>query len=124
MDATTLRIILIIVGAAFLIGLYLWERRRSEADADEDWDAPSTNKREPDIGALEDGGARPVSEARPLSEPAAPDAFDPFFQTLEHPGVLAVDPTGNLVFTQHKDRFVQQRNGRTQILNFLPALKL
>lgn len=54
MDAATLRLILIVVGAAFLIGLYLWERRRAEGrDEDHDWDNYLGNKREPNLGALE-----------------------------------------------------------------------
>ncbi len=31
MDAATLRLILVVVGAVFLIGLYLWERQRADA---------------------------------------------------------------------------------------------
>jgi cell division protein ZipA len=54
MDAATLRLILIIVGVAFLIGLYLWERRRAEAREDEhDWDNYLNDKREPNLGPLE-----------------------------------------------------------------------
>lgn len=36
MDATTLRIILLILGLSFLAALYLWERRRAAADDEED----------------------------------------------------------------------------------------
>jgi len=54
MDAATLRLILIVVGAAFLVGLYLWERRRAEdRDEDHDWDNYLGNKREPNLGPLE-----------------------------------------------------------------------
>lgn len=50
----------------------------------------------------------------------ATDAFDPFFQSLEHPEALESDPAGNIVFSHLKNRFVQQRNGRTQVLTFFP----
>ena len=54
MDAATLRLILIVVGAAFLVGLYLWERRRAEGhDEEHDWDNYLGNKREPNFGPLE-----------------------------------------------------------------------
>lgn len=54
MDAATLRLILIVVGAAFLVGLYLWERRRAEdRDDDHDWDNYLGTKREPNLGPLE-----------------------------------------------------------------------
>jgi len=59
MDAATLRIVLIVLGALFLIGMYLWERHRARADDDDDWDEPAPNvsraKREPNLGAFEAG---------------------------------------------------------------------
>jgi cell division protein ZipA len=63
MDANTLRLILLVVGAVFLLALFLWERSRSEADErsdhyDED-DVPygaARPKREPALGAVDDDG--------------------------------------------------------------------
>jgi len=56
MDAATLRIVLIVLGGAFLIGMYFWERNRARAD-DEDWDEEYDetpgDKREPSLGAYE-----------------------------------------------------------------------
>ena len=70
MDAATLRLILIIVGAAFLIGLYLWERRRAEERDDEhDWDNYLNDKREPNLGPLE-------SEDPDLSDDRSWDGFE------------------------------------------------
>ena len=57
MDADTLRIILAVVGALAIAGLYLWERRRSpprEVDDLED------HKQEPSLRAWTEGGAKPV----------------------------------------------------------------
>jgi len=59
MDALTLRLILLVVGAAFLVGLYFWERRRAE-DRDEsvDWDDYlGVPRQEPSLGELEPSGA-------------------------------------------------------------------
>jgi cell division protein ZipA len=55
MDSSTLRLILIIVGAVFLLGLFLWERERARArtDKDDDWDTFVADKREPNLGPLE-----------------------------------------------------------------------
>lgn len=50
----------------------------------------------------------------------APDAFDPFFQWLETPVVIGGEPKDNALFLQFKTRFVQQEDGRTQLLTFLP----
>lgn len=70
MDAVTLRLILVIVGAAFLIGLYLWERRRAEARDDEhDWDNYLNDKREPNFGPLE-------SESSALSDDRSWDGLE------------------------------------------------
>ncbi|KAA6184661.1 hypothetical protein F2Q65_11160 [Thiohalocapsa marina] len=50
MDAAQLRLILIIVGVAFLVGLFLWERRRAawldagDDDREEDWDTDSSDR--------------------------------------------------------------------------------
>ncbi|MGB5833702.1 MAG: cell division protein ZipA C-terminal FtsZ-binding domain-containing protein [Thiohalocapsa sp.] len=54
MDAATLRLILIVVGVAFLIGLYLWERRRAEGpDREQDWENYLGDKREPNLGPVD-----------------------------------------------------------------------
>jgi cell division protein ZipA len=58
MDANTIRLILIVVGALLILALFLWERSRraGEADEDDDYeeaDAPyglSSGKREPRLG--------------------------------------------------------------------------
>jgi cell division protein ZipA len=52
MDADTLRLILIVVGAALVLALYLWERSRSE-DVDDDQLPLPTNKRDPSVGRLD-----------------------------------------------------------------------
>jgi len=54
MDAATLRLILLVVGAAFLLALYLWERYRARRrnERDDDWDAWDVEKREPNLGPL------------------------------------------------------------------------
>jgi cell division protein ZipA len=64
MDADTVRLILIIVGAAIILGLYLWERHRDSGEAlddEEDLDEsdasrPGWPKKEPQIGGLAEGG--------------------------------------------------------------------
>jgi cell division protein ZipA len=69
MDATTVRLILIIVGAAVILGLYLWERRRdSEAEEDGDSgygdsappDSRGSAKQEPRLGGL--AGSNPFTD--------------------------------------------------------------
>jgi len=63
MDADTVRLILIIVGALVLLGLYLWERRRDsgeELDEEDDPDESDTARRgwfkkEPQIAGLAKG---------------------------------------------------------------------
>ncbi|MGE5155488.1 MAG: cell division protein ZipA C-terminal FtsZ-binding domain-containing protein [Bdellovibrio bacteriovorus] len=64
MDADTVRLILIVVGAVFILALYLWERRRDSADDqddEQDYDdaQPSHHaghaKREPQLGGLAGG---------------------------------------------------------------------
>lgn len=52
MDADTLRLLLIVAGGLFLVGLYGWERRRARSRVDrflED-DEPKARKREPRLG--------------------------------------------------------------------------
>ena len=58
MDAATLRLILIVVGAAFLLVMYLWERSRAEQrDNTDDWDNYLGDQRgdqhEPTLGSLQ-----------------------------------------------------------------------
>jgi cell division protein ZipA len=76
MDADTIRLILIVVGAIFLLGLYLWERSRDQEDAEDDdegyddEDAPygagpardAREKREPNLGRLDEGDEGEDSE--------------------------------------------------------------
>lgn len=79
MDANTIRLILIVVGALLVLALFLWERSRRGGDADDDddyeeADAPyglSTGKREPRLGrgADEERGSEP-DQARPGRSPA------------------------------------------------------
>ena len=50
----------------------------------------------------------------------ADDAFNPFFEQLAVPFVSAEKPAGNLLFDQLQSRFVQQKNGLTQVFTFFP----
>jgi len=65
MDADTVRLILIVVGAILILALYLWERSRDSADRDEDAgeygadDAPygaARTKQEPNLGPVDEKG--------------------------------------------------------------------
>jgi cell division protein ZipA len=80
MDAATLRIILLIVGALFLTGLYFWERRRQDLE-DEDDEVTRTRKREPQLGSYDDDDdddddssaqptARPATDAAEVATPS------------------------------------------------------
>jgi cell division protein ZipA len=70
MDADTVRLILILVGAIVLLGLYLWERHRDSGEALDDEDDPDGSdasrhgwaKKEPQIGGLAEGGDPAGSE--------------------------------------------------------------
>jgi cell division protein ZipA len=71
MDADTVRLILIVVGALFILALYLWERRRDTAnDQDDDpayGDAEPSHasghaKREPHLGGLAGDAPDPAWE--------------------------------------------------------------
>lgn len=61
----------------------------------------------------------------------APDAFDPFFQALpaqstaegETPDLEETEPEDNMIFSQIKGRFIQQKKGITQALTFFPDQK-
>lgn len=66
MDADTVRLILIVVGAILILGLYFWERRRGSEDESDDEEgygnaSPSNPsgrvKQEPHLGASAGGGA-------------------------------------------------------------------
>ncbi len=50
----------------------------------------------------------------------ADNAFKPFFEQLEVPFIPAEKPSGNLLFDQLQTRFVQQKNGITQVFTFFP----
>jgi len=67
MDAATLRIVLIVLGAFLLVGLYLWERHRARDDDDDGWDqrraAKPHSKREPNLGPFDDDAAEPADAA-------------------------------------------------------------
>jgi cell division protein ZipA len=111
MDADTIRLILIVVGAIFLIGLYLWERSRESDDVEDDdegyddEDAPygagpardARAKLEPSLGALDDSDERGDSEdwdrtpVRREVEPGPSPAASPA------PARAAADPTPLLI---------------------------
>jgi len=78
MDAATLRIILIIVGALFLVGLYLWERRRQDLE-DETDEAPRLDKREPALGSYDD------DDGDDMVQPPAPPVPDETAEAADAP---------------------------------------
>jgi cell division protein ZipA len=53
MDADTLRLILIVVGTALVLALYLWERSRAEDFDDDGLPLPGSDKQEPNFGYLD-----------------------------------------------------------------------
>jgi cell division protein ZipA len=67
MDAATLRIVLIVLGAFLLVGLYLWERHRARDDDDDGWvqsrSAEPHPKREPNLGPFDEDTAEPADAA-------------------------------------------------------------
>ncbi|MCG6940183.1 MAG: cell division protein ZipA C-terminal FtsZ-binding domain-containing protein [Thiohalocapsa sp.] len=93
MDATTLRLILTVIGAVFLIGLYLWEKQRAQGftGARRVRRPPSRRRQEPNFGRLgeaddDDSAASAYAygddaddlsyEAVPAPESAMTDAYD------------------------------------------------
>lgn len=88
MDAATLRLILVVVGAAFLIGLFFWEKQRSASASGErarsakrarpaPSSSPSAERRrqEPNLGGLgDDGLAESATPTQAAAENAAADA--------------------------------------------------
>lgn len=74
MDATTLRIVLIVLGAFFLVALYLWERRRmrDEEDYDDGYDdePAQDGRREPSIGIFGRGRRSAPADADWLDDKA------------------------------------------------------
>lgn len=48
------------------------------------------------------------------------DAFDPFFQTLQHPAEAAAEPADNQIFNNLKTRFTQSLDGNAQLVSFFP----
>lgn len=68
MDADTLRLILIVAGGLFLVGLYVWERRRSRRDLNEPFedDDLEQTKREPRLGPWQgEAGGGAMADAMP-----------------------------------------------------------
>jgi cell division protein ZipA len=59
MDAETLRLVLIVIGAALILALYLWERSRVEDVDDDGLPLPGGDKQEPSFG-LPDSETDPV----------------------------------------------------------------
>lgn len=75
MDADTLRLILIVAGGFFLVGLYIWERRRSRPDLNASLEDSSLEqtKREPQLGPWGDGGVAAGTSAGPSGRPEEPE---------------------------------------------------
>lgn len=93
MDANTVRLILIIVGAIVLLGLYLWERSRGSGDEQDDEEDYGTSdaaqhgrtKQEPQFDSLAEGALRDddetplliqLSVAKRTGEFAGPDILE------------------------------------------------
>lgn len=77
MDADTVRLILIVVGAAVILGLYLWERRRDADDEREDEagrvgsegaQSRGRAKQEPHLGGLTDPNGQGGGDLGPNGE--------------------------------------------------------
>jgi len=66
MDADTLRLILIILGALLILGVYLWERyHRAEDRLEVMRRGAAGERREPRLGEVDGAAAGPVGPARP-----------------------------------------------------------
>lgn len=86
MDADTLRIILAVIGALVIAGLYLWERRRVRPDDDEvlEEQDPEVRKREPRLGAWTDDDPRQLELPQESDQPEF-DLMPPAAPPLEFP---------------------------------------
>jgi len=63
MDADTLRLILIVVGGLFLVGLFMWERRRARPEKEEPFEEEELDdKLEPRIGTWKGHGDEEVPD--------------------------------------------------------------
>jgi predicted exporter len=69
------------------------------------------------------GGLKKLIKEKGAQFGFAADAFAPFFQSLENPVVYGDEPANNMIFSQVKGRFIQQKNGMTQALTFFPDKK-
>jgi cell division protein ZipA len=111
MDATTLRIILAVVGALAIAGLYFWERRRNGPDQDDDLfdDADfDEDEREPRLGPWEgDEEDRPsrAAQKEPVQLELPHDPEQPAFDLKPPPEPPAAPPRefppGPLILTLH-----------------------
>jgi cell division protein ZipA len=112
MDAATLRLILVVVGAVFLIGLYLWEKQRAESAADQGQRAerrarsaprrsgretPERRREEPNLGGLGDGLG---DDAREASAPAAAAVAAAEPAEATQPGETAESPAADQLLIQ------------------------
>ncbi|KXX66189.1 cell division protein ZipA C-terminal FtsZ-binding domain-containing protein [Marichromatium gracile] len=101
MDADTLRLILLVVGAILILALYLWERGHELEDPaglDDDDDAGPARasnraKREPALGDFDDGDAPREARHREAREDA-PEDFD---DALEAAHQQALEPPAPLL---------------------------
>jgi cell division protein ZipA len=112
MDAATLRLILIVVGAVFLVGLYFWERHRVRmAREDAHWAAPpAARKREPNPGFGQRAGASGATSTASSSAVAetwpAPEARDPEVDAVPEsaePRSRAEDAYDDLAYDEDDD---------------------
>ncbi len=107
MDASTIRLILIVVGAILIVALYLWERHRErrdgyhddyeddylveEAGADEPYGV-RTHRREPALDLHDDEGL--PEEDAPVTKPSRPAKSWPHSRTSLEPEVQSADTRG------------------------------
>jgi cell division protein ZipA len=98
MDATTVRIILIIVGALLILGLYLWERSRDPEEDSEDLDYDDDDTpyaaggQEPRARAFRDLAEAPAAEPPRPRAAAGPEV--PRASGRDQPPAPAVDDDG------------------------------